>query len=228
MERVSVVLPVYNGARFLAETIESVLAQTGAEIELIVVDDGSKDTSAEIASSMGAKVIRKPNGGLAAARNTGIEAARAPLVALIDDDDLWGKEKLAKQLAALAADPGAELCTTRFCYFLSPEIVMPASGSQVEPGVPQDRSCPSAWLLRRSVFERVGLFDPSYRLAEDIEWLGRARDAGARTIALQDCLVSKRVHDTNISGQHAASHQLAISALRASVARKRAAAEGAE
>ncbi len=100
---VSVVIPAYNAAAFLAETLASVFAQTVPPAEIIVVDDGSTDDTAGIARNLGATVISRANGGISAARNTGVRAARSEYLALLDADDLWMPEKLEVQLAAFAA-----------------------------------------------------------------------------------------------------------------------------
>jgi hypothetical protein len=101
MPEISVLVPVHNGARFLAEALESARAQTLAPAELIVVDDGSTDGSAEIARALGATVIRQANAGTAAAVNTAREQARGELIALLDADDVWPRDKLARQAGAL-------------------------------------------------------------------------------------------------------------------------------
>ena len=105
---VSIVLPVHNGAATIDETLRSVRSQTYGGLEIIVVDDGSYDQTLEIVSSHAAvdrriRLVRQPQGGVAAARNSGIAQARGKLVAFIDADDLWAPEKIAKQIAALRA-----------------------------------------------------------------------------------------------------------------------------
>src|SRR4051812_13046945 len=98
---ISVVIPCYNGALYLRETLESALAQNYAPLEILVVDDGSEDDSAAIAESCGApvRVIRQPNQGESVARNRGIDEARGDWVAFLDADDLWEPEKLERQVA---------------------------------------------------------------------------------------------------------------------------------
>ena len=100
MPRVSVVIPAYNAERYLRETLESVLAQTYRDFEVVVVDDGSKDSTAAIAEGVGGpvRVIRQANAGPSAARNHGIREARGDLIAFVDSDDLWLPEKLAEQV----------------------------------------------------------------------------------------------------------------------------------
>jgi glycosyltransferase involved in cell wall biosynthesis len=106
---ISVVIPTYNGARFLPATLASVRAQTRQPREIIVVDDGSTDESAAVATALGAKVIRQANGGICAARNTGILAATEPYIALLDHDDSWMPSKLERQYAAASHFGGAAL-----------------------------------------------------------------------------------------------------------------------
>jgi glycosyltransferase involved in cell wall biosynthesis len=107
-ETVSVVIPCYNGARFLRDTVGSVLAQTLPPLEVIVVDDGSTDDSAAVAESFGSpvRVIRQPNRGESVARNRGIAEARGDWVAFLDADDLWLPEKLAEQAKLMAPGVG--------------------------------------------------------------------------------------------------------------------------
>ena len=105
-ETVSVIIPCYNGHDFLAETLDSALAQTHAPLEIIVIDDGSTDDSAEIAASYGSpvRVIQQSNQGESVARNRGIEEARGTWVAFLDADDLWRPDKLTAQLNAATSD----------------------------------------------------------------------------------------------------------------------------
>jgi glycosyltransferase involved in cell wall biosynthesis len=114
---ISVVIPCYNGAKYLRETLASVLAQTHPILEVIVVDDGSTDDSAAIAESVGppVRVIRQPNQGESVARNRGIDEARGDWVAFLDADDLWKPEKIAKQVAALTPEVGAS-CTGYYAF----------------------------------------------------------------------------------------------------------------
>jgi glycosyltransferase involved in cell wall biosynthesis len=114
MSSVSVVIPAFNAAETVAATIESALAQTREPLEVLVVDDGSTDATAEIAERFGPPVvcIRTPNSGVSRARNAGIERAAGDYVAFLDADDLWRPEKLERQLDALASQEGAEVSTT--------------------------------------------------------------------------------------------------------------------
>ena len=103
---VSVVIPVYNGQRFLRQAIDSVLAQTYKNLEAIVVNDGSTDRSAEVMRAYGGRIVavHQYNMGVGGARNTGMKKARGQFIAFLDQDDWWRPEKVAKQVARFAAD----------------------------------------------------------------------------------------------------------------------------
>ncbi len=116
---VSVVIPAYNAAATLPETLDSVLAQTWPNLEIVVVDDGSTDGTAGVLARYAPRVraIRQANGGLAAARNAGLAAARGEFVALLDADDLCEPERIGAQAALLASRPDVVLCGTEFSSF---------------------------------------------------------------------------------------------------------------
>jgi glycosyltransferase involved in cell wall biosynthesis len=99
--KISVVTPAYNAAVFLPRCLESVFAQTLKPDEVIVVDDGSTDNTAALAAELGARVISRPNGGISAARNTGIQNVSSEWIALLDADDMWAPEKLERQVASI-------------------------------------------------------------------------------------------------------------------------------
>ena len=115
-QTVSVVIPCYNGERFIGDTLRSALAQTHAPLEVLVVDDGSKDGSAALAESFGppVRVIRQPNQGESVARNRGMTEAVGDWIAFLDADDAWHPEKTARQLAALGPADIASVTNVRF------------------------------------------------------------------------------------------------------------------
>lgn len=124
---VSVVIPCYNGAKFLRETLDSVLAQTYPVLEVLVIDDGSTDDSAAIAESYGSpiRVIRQPNQGESVARNRGIDEAKGDWIAFLDADDLWNPNKIFKQIYAIT--PRCKAICTRLSTFTSTGITPTAS-----------------------------------------------------------------------------------------------------
>jgi glycosyltransferase involved in cell wall biosynthesis len=197
---VSVIIAVKNGERFLPQALDDVAAQTYGNYEVVVVDGRSTDRSAEIARSFpGARCIEQPGEGFADAWNIGIEAARGDLIAILDSDDRWAPEKLEAQVGLLVGDPSLSYTITRVRFFLE-------SGHLRPPGFKPELlegdhvgHMPSALLARRSVFDEIGLFPTDYVIANDIDWFARLKDSGLAGAVLDEPMVMKRVHDTNLS-----------------------------
>jgi glycosyltransferase involved in cell wall biosynthesis len=172
---VSVVIPTFNYRAYVAQAVESALAQTYPHVEVIVVDDGSTDDTREVLAPYVERVsyMYQENQGLSAARNTGIRAARGKWVALLDSDDLWHPRKLEMQMAYLTRHPEVGLVATDNLRSL--EDGWPASLGAAGEGVPvtlqqlavRARFGPSSVVIRKDCFDRVGLFDPALRSCED-------------------------------------------------------------
>lgn len=173
---VSVVIPVFNGARTVSATLRSALSQTCASLEVIVVDDGSTDESCEIVSAFAARdprvrLVRQANAGVAAARNTGIAQARGDFVAPLDADDLWHPRKLERQVdAAQRAGPAVGLVYCGFRFIDDADRVIETAPYYDVRGWGFLRHLAynfvgsgSAPLIRRTALERVGGYDPSLR-----------------------------------------------------------------
>ena len=183
MPRVSVVIPTYNCARYLGQAIDSVLAQTYADLEVIVMDDCSRDNTAEVAFAYGSRIryLRQENSGLPAARNRAIEAAGGELIALLDADDWWEPSKLERQVALIDADSDVALVYTDLRVVYDDGRVIPsflasrplASDGYVFQKLAQSGFIlPSTVVVRRASLEAVGMFDETMRSHEDIElWL---------------------------------------------------------
>jgi GT2 family glycosyltransferase len=193
---ISVVIPVYNGASFLPEAIDSILAQAYPKVEIIVVDDGSTDAIAEAVAALPAEVrfLRKGNAGPAAARNLGIRAAGGSLIAFLDVDDLWPAGALGAALAWLSERPDtdvvigrAQLCERRADARYD-FVGSPGDGFTYYIG---------AGLYRRHAFEKIGLFDPLLRFAEDLDWYARAERGGLCVDRLDMVTLHVRRHATN-------------------------------
>lgn len=226
---IAVIIPVHDGARTLGRALGSVLAQADvADLDVIVVDDGSRDDSAAIArETPGVRVLEQAQAGPAAARNAGIRAASADLLAFLDADDVWLPGKLRAQLDVLG-DPAVDLVLTAFDNVADDGFELPAWARRTrEPRAPE--ALPGfifqAMLARRRAFDRVGLLDASMRWAEDTDWFLRARDAGLVTVQLEAVFVHRMIHDKNLSADVVQSHRGLVRAVHASVLRKRQGAD---
>lgn len=223
---VTVIVPVKNGARFLAQALGDVVAQTYDRWEVIVVDGRSTDGSPAIARSFpGVQVIKQPGDGLPDAWNRGLAAASGELIAFLDSDDRWAPTKLAAQTRVLSREPQIAYVLTRMRFFLEP-------GKPYPPGFRPEilkgdhvAQMPSALLARRSVFETIGTFRTEYPAAVDIDWFARLKDSALAGSVIPEVLVWKRVHDANASSSDMVARNLnreLLSLLRRSVARQRA------
>jgi len=228
--RISVVVPVYNGERFLAEALLALRRQSLPAAEVIAVDDGSTDGSAAVLAAFPeVRAVRQPNAGCADARNRGVALAAHETIAFLDQDDLWLPERLERGAAVLANDPtiGFVVCATE--NFLTPGLnVVPNWLDPRMLDVPQHGFGTCALMVRRATFDAVGPFDPSKVPIDDSDWLVRALDLGTRYVHLNDVLVRRRIHERNLSGalRGTPAHGPAMAQiLHASLKRRRASGE---
>lgn len=215
-------IPVYNSERYLAEAIESVLAQTYRPIEIIVVDDGSTDGSADIAKrfSPSVRYCFQPHSGLSAARNRGLDLAQGSFFAFLDADDLWVKDKLMRQMAVFDSNPNLDIVFGHIEQFHSPgldevnkEIRYPA---KIMPGYSA-----GTMLIRRDAFLRVGPFEARWKVGQFVDWYLRAVEKGLRSFMLPDVVMKRRLHATNMGILERESQTDYVRILKASLDRRR-------
>lgn len=209
---ISVVMPVFNGAAWLAASLASIRGQDGPAREIILVDDGSTDDSERVARQAAPEVryFRQENRGQSAARNAGVGQARGALIAFLDQDDLWPAGSLAVREQALAAQPNA-LFVLGLTRFVGP---VPAVEPWVAPNL-------GAGLFRRELFARIGPFNETHRLVDDVEWFLRIREAGLPYATLAaETLHYRRGTGGATSGRSWHDPELRA-AVRASLARRR-------
>lgn len=215
MHTISVIIPTYNRANYIVPAIESVLCQTTPVDEILVIDDGSTDNTAEMVANL-AKVryIRQKNAGPSAARNRGIRESQGSLIAFHDSDDLWAPNKIALQIAQFGRNPNLDFTFGYMSNFSSdhdpivPEIkdlaidrALNAGSDDVQNAfnlLLEDNFIPTPTvLLKRTCIERVGAFDESLRCAEDYDlWLRIA--AAARIGFVNQVLLRRRRHESNL------------------------------
>jgi glycosyltransferase involved in cell wall biosynthesis len=225
---ISCIVPAYNAERFLKAALDSILGQTYSPLEVIVVDDGSTDGTAGVVRGYGGRVrsLRQANAGHASARNAGVRAARGELVAFLDADDLWHREKLERQELRFRARPELGLCFTLVRNFRDAE-----SGGDAAPREDAAQAVPGyssvTLLARRGLFGTVGIFDPELRHGNDRDWFLRAADARVPMELLREVLVYRRLHEHNRSSSMAsASRSEYLRILKASLDRRRADGRG--
>jgi glycosyltransferase involved in cell wall biosynthesis len=224
---ISVVIPVYNGERFLAEAIRSVLDQTLLPDEIIVVDDGSTDGTAAVAAGLANTsplpmcYIYQENQGPAAARNAGVAIAAGDLLAFLDADDLWLPAKLDRQMQLLHTSPwlGYVGCHVQPQLISGQEWPIIFRQAYWKSHPPTFAS--SALLIRRATWEQVGPFDTNRRLGEDADWVMHARDLGIEAAVTAEVLLIKRIHDQNLSYRARNMGRDLVAALHASLRRKK-------
>jgi len=197
---ISCIIPVYNGERFLGENLESIFGQTYKPLQVIVVDDGSTDRTAEIARSYGSRILflQQTNRGSATAKNQGIGAAEGEYIAFLDADDVCHPEKLTRQMARFRERTEIDLCFTRFQNFWMPELAEEERlyrDSRLSQ--PQSAWSIATLLTRRSTFDKFDLFDDGLRGNENMIWFLRAAGQGAVIEVISDVLMRRRFHSAN-------------------------------
>lgn len=208
---VSVVIPAFNTESFISEALASVLAQGVADLEILVIDDGSTDATAERAAETdGVRVIRRPNGGIGAARNTGVSVAEGEFIAFLDSDDVWTGGRLSKMLRAIDSFEAVFGQAVQF-------------GADREETLPQPALLASTMLVRRDAYDRVGPFVEALRVGEFIDWWARAEECGLRWSQIPDVVLRRRIHSTNTGIVQAANRVDYARVLRAALERRRGA-----
>ncbi|KAB7732668.1 glycosyltransferase [Rudanella paleaurantiibacter] len=219
---VSVIMPVYNAERFVGDAIRSVLNGQYPNVEIICVDDGSTDSSAQIVQAFGPVVryVYQENRGPAAARNRAFELVRGEFVTFLDNDDLYPDYKLSKQLATFAAEPDLDVVFGKTQYVF-------LDGSNPERFHFPDESrtvwniLMGAGLFRTSVFRRIGLFNEELRIGEDGDWYNRAREQGVRIRSTDEVMLYYRHHDANYTRDEELVKSTLLKAIKYSLDRRR-------
>ena len=221
---VSVIIPTYNSANFLPEAVASLRAQRHAPLEIIVVDDGSTDNTARVVRELGGglRYTYQPNGGPAAARNTGLALARGPVLGFLDADDLLAEGALAALLAPLLHDPAVEVVHGQT------QVLVLRAGARVGPprfepfAYPFHGAFLPSLLVRRTAFEKVGLLDTTFTQSEDVDWFLRVREHGLEVALVERVVLYYRKHQTNITRKFGPHPGGMLRAFKRSLDRRRA------
>jgi GT2 family glycosyltransferase len=196
---ISLIIPVFNGERFIRETIDHVLFQKYPHLEIIVVNDGSTDGTEAIIHSFHEKVryLKQPNAGPSSARNNGIEAVKGEFIAFLDADDFYPENNLQQLAEVMMQNPDSEV-VHGYAQLLQAD---PTSGKFECYGNPKETYpyyiC--AGLYRKSVFEKVGFFDTTLRFSEDTDWFLRAIELNCKIKRVEEVTLFVRRHEGNMT-----------------------------
>ena len=214
---------VYNGERYLAEAIDSVLCQTYRPLELIVVDDGSIDRTSEVARSYEPQLRYEfqPRRGLGAARNRAIELAQGAYFAFLDADDRFTRTKLQSQMACFHDDPELDIVFGHTTEFISPDIDNEATRLLRRPVKKAAWRTPNLMLAKRDAFFRVGLFSTTLKVGIGLEWYTRMTDQGLKIAVPPAVVLERRLHAGNNGIRERAFRPQYLHVLKAAIDRRR-------
>ncbi|MEG4031091.1 MULTISPECIES: glycosyltransferase [unclassified Microcoleus] len=204
---ISVIIPVYNGDRYIVQAVESTLGQTFTNLEIIVVDDGSTDRTQQVLQPYFDRIryIYQENQGVAAARNIACQLAQGEFLAFLDADDYFLPSKLEKQLACFDAYPTLDMVQTGW-------LIVDETGREISAVKPWQQASkldlesfiiykcvrPSAIMLRRKWWVKLGGFDSQFPLAEDLDFALRLALKGCKAVWLEETLTCYRQHNSNL------------------------------
>ncbi|MCB0209235.1 MAG: glycosyltransferase family 2 protein [Anaerolineae bacterium] len=220
---ITLIVPVYNGEKYLAEAIASILSQSRPPQEIIIIDDGSTDNTAAVAKGFGDRVryYYQPNQGAGAARNNGVTLAQGDALAFLDADDIWAEAKLAHQIQALAADPALDMVFGHVQQFHSPELPDEVKQQIKIPAEIVPGQHVGAMLIKRESFQKVGPFRTDWEIGEFIDWYARAEERGLKSLMLPQVVMKRRLHKAS-QGTYKREHQKEyVRVLKAALDRRR-------
>lgn len=203
---ITVIVPFFQAEKYIAETIESILTQTYAPQEILLVNDGSTDQSMEILKQYKTlRILENPsNMGQSATLNRGINAASQPWLSFLDADDLWHPNKLEKQWIRILQDETnatSKLYFTHIEQFVSPELPVEEQ-QKVDIKHPIIAGIAKTTLLtHKSVFDRTGLFDTQWKIGDFVDWYVRCKEIGITDVIIGEVLARRRLHTSNMSRQ---------------------------
>jgi glycosyltransferase involved in cell wall biosynthesis len=224
---VSIVIPVYNGERFVAEAVDSALGQSWVPLEVVVVDDGSTDSTLRVLERYAStiRLVSQSNSGQAAARNSGVVEASGQVIVHLDADDLLPPTSVAVRMAALVENPCLDAVFGHVEQFFDPGMNESARRRISLPAQPLPGISGGGLLVTRAFFDQVGWLNTSLATGADMDWMMRAHEAGMRQHVLPDVVLRRRIHGANMGLSNARARSGRLRILKAALDRRRAADE---
>lgn len=216
---ISVIIPVFNAEKYLPDSLESIKEQNYEPLEIIVIDDGSTDNTANIVNNCSEKVkyIYQENSGPATARNTGIKISQGDYISFLDADDLWLTNTLKIQLDFLHKFPESKIVLgkTQFFQYNSNKLFWENIGK------PRFFLNLGSAIYHKSVFTEVGLLDEKLTYSEDIDWFNRAREKQINIVKHQEIVLYYRQHENNMTKNKNTQELALLKVLKSSLSRRR-------
>jgi glycosyltransferase involved in cell wall biosynthesis len=219
---ISAIICVKNGERYLNRAIDSIINQSYPADEIIIIDGNSIDRTEEIARSYPEVNYYQQQGqGISDAYNQGLLMAKYKFVAFLSHDDVWLPDKLSSQISYLIAYPEIDYVVAKAKFILT-------EGHKIPRGFKPDLLVGDrvAYIMetlvaKKSVFDRIGKFNPEYTVGEDVDWFARAKDAKILKAVIPKVLLYKYIHDTNLSNNAAINNQNLLKIIRQSIQKQR-------
>ncbi len=219
---VSVIIPAYNSEKYIKEAVGSVGRQTYKNVEIIVVDDGSIDGTANVVKECSnVRYFYKDNGGISSARNMGVRESKGDYIAFLDSDDLWTPIKIESQMKTFAERSELDIVFGLVKQFISPDCDEETKNKLECPEGNMPGYLAGTMLIKKDSFLKVGFFDDKWRVGEYIDWYARAVELKLQSVMLNDIVLKRRLHGNNIGSQHRDLRTDFIKIVRASLDRKR-------
>ena len=194
---ISIIIPNYNYASYIAEALDSVLAQSYTPIEVIVIDNASTDDSDKVISYYADRITyckQEYNIGASAARNLGVEMAQGDYVAFLDADDIWSADKLMLQYQAMNSHSSPDMTFGYIQNFYSPELDASIKKRLFCSPQPMQGYVPTTCMVRKECFLNVGFFDVELKAGEFIDWYVKAEHLGLRSHIVPEVIALRRIH----------------------------------
>jgi glycosyltransferase involved in cell wall biosynthesis len=218
LPKVTVIIVARNSERYLKDAIESAIAQTYPNYDIILIDGQSTDATASIAKSYGqVRYVYQETLGLSQARNLGIELAQGDFIAFLDSDDRWTPNKLTLQAEVLRPNLQIQYVTAHLQLVADTETCLRNGYQSDVLATPKWGRTPGVLLARRELFTQVGAFNPELRIAGDLEWFGRVQQLEIPNLTLPDVLLYKRIRHDSLSAQSRANRLEVMKVLHRSI-----------